>query len=152
MMETKGLREELKRTYPFERFFETGWNFWLWDIRSVPPNMLQRPQIIFASGSVACLSLSRSSSFVRSIIFDHVILMAAKRGDLCNVARWLDYKAMRMSVRGGEGREKRKRFNFLMIADHFFRIVRSCPVPANIFLSQHFSEMLLLENVRLILF
>jgi hypothetical protein len=41
--------------------------------------MIQRAQIIFASGSVAQLFLSRSSVFVKSIIFDYVIRMAAKK-------------------------------------------------------------------------
>jgi hypothetical protein len=41
---------------------------------------------------------------------------------------------------------------FLMMADNFFRILRSCPLRANIFLSQHFPEILLLENIRFTLF
>jgi hypothetical protein len=34
----------------------------------------------------------------------------------------------------------------------FFRMRWSCPQPANIFLSQHFLEMPLLENVKFTLF
>jgi hypothetical protein len=59
-----------------------------------------------------------------------------------------------MPVWGRKGREKGKRFDFLMIAGNCFRIVPSCPLRANIFLSQHFPgvEMPLLENVRFTLF
>jgi hypothetical protein len=98
------------------------------------------------------LSLSRSSSFRGRIMFDSVIVMAAKKENMWGMVRWLDYKVMRMWVRGRDGRKKEKRSTFLRIGHNFFRILRSCPLRVDIFLSQHFPEIPLLENVRFSIF
>jgi hypothetical protein len=56
-------------------------------MRSGHPNIVQRSQIIFASGSVALLSLSRSSFFRSRIIVDYVIVIAAKKGNIVGMVR-----------------------------------------------------------------
>jgi hypothetical protein len=81
------------------------------------------------------LSLSRSSSFRSRIIFDYVIVMAAKKRNMWGMVRWLDYKARRMSVRGRERRKKGKDSTFLIIAHNFSRMLRPCPLRVHIFLS-----------------
>jgi hypothetical protein len=125
--------------------FETRWNSWLSDIPSGHPNIGQRSQIIFASESVALLSLSRSSSFRSRIIFDYVIVMAAKKEPWgAWSGNWI--------IRPGGCQFVAERLDFLIIAHNVFRILRSCPLRVHIFLSQHLPDIPLLENVRFTMF
>jgi hypothetical protein len=73
------LQKSSKRPAPSSNSFDTRWNSWLSDIRSGHPNIVQRSQNIFASGTIALLSLSRFSSFRSRIIFDYMIVVAAKQ-------------------------------------------------------------------------
>jgi hypothetical protein len=52
---------------------------------------------------------------VRSIIVDHAILMAAKKRKHMGRGQVMGFKAMRMSGRGGEGREKIRLFSESLI-------------------------------------
>jgi hypothetical protein len=59
---------------------------------------------------------------------------------------------MNVSVRGREGRKTQEGSTFRMVAGNFFRILRSRHLRVIIFLSEHFPEIPLLENVKFSLF